>query len=120
MDEARMKRLFYFSVSVLLAIVLAWIGAKLLLFTTEEISHTSYTVLGLLFIAGGIVMIGDTGLSRWWWTGASVVAIGIYCLARATDAIGSPLLAHFFGAACWLAGLILLYITWPTRSQNQL
>ncbi len=115
MKEARMKRLFYFSVAVLLAIMLVWVGVRLLLLNGNEISDTFYTVTGLLLLLGGILTAADIGFTKLWWISGLVVLLGLYSLARGWSAISSPLLAHFMGVASLAAALILLYIARPGR-----
>ncbi len=118
--ENGMQKAFYFSVAVLVAILLFWLGGRLLfLTTTGSFDGVLYIVSGLLVLLGGICML--TALTmKWHWQIAGVLLLlGVYLLARATGSIAEPWLARVLGVASWLAACIVLYITWPGRKTSE-
>jgi len=117
MDEELMKRLFYFSVAVLLSIILVWFGSKLMFVSNYTISSTLYFVFGLLMFICVIYMVAAAGLVGWWMS-LTVLLTGLYCLARAFGVFANPWLAHVIGFCSWIAAALLIYLAWPTRQQR--
>lgn len=118
MEDVLIKRLFYFSVAILVSILLVWFGAQFLSIDHATFSPTTLLVFGLIVTLGGIMLLTLPDLKRNILPGMVLVAIGFYGCARAAGTIQEPWLARVLGAAAWMAALILLYITWPTRSRR--
>lgn len=119
MNDAKMKKLFYFSLAILLSIILIWFGSKFLFFTGDAVNSTQLFVFGVALVIGGILMLSLPELSKNWRAGALLVAAGFYFFARASGEIEMPWLARIIGIASWLAAALLLYITWPTRGSQR-
>lgn len=104
-----MKRLFYFSVAMLLAIILGWVGSRLLFVSHTAFSDTQLFIFGLLIVFGGIFFVGFADPR----VGILIMLIGLYVLARAADIFEHAWLAKAFGVACLFGVMLLLYLGWP-------
>jgi hypothetical protein len=113
MEDALIKRLFYFSVGVLVSIFLVWFGAQFLSIDHMTFSSTELLVFGLAVTLGGISLMTVPDLKHNVLPGLVLIVIGFYSCARAAGTIQEPWLARVLGAAAWMAAVILLYITWP-------
>ncbi|HEX7632777.1 MAG TPA: hypothetical protein VF401_00460 [Candidatus Saccharimonadales bacterium] len=113
-----MKRLFYFSVGVLMALILLWFGSKFLFWPNDRLNDTELFVSGALLVLGGIGLFSVADLKKNWIPGGVLLLVGLYCFARAAGIIELPWLARVIGVGSWVAGFMLLYITWPTRKHS--
>lgn len=118
MYEAGMKQLFYFSLAVLLALILFWFGSKFLFFTSDHISDTQYFIFGIFLTIGGVFMLSSPDFRSAWKISVLITLSGFYFFARAADIIEMPWLARILGVSSWLAALLALYITWPGHRQH--
>lgn len=118
MDEARMKKLFYFSLAILLGLVLFWFGSKFLFFPNDRLSDTQLFWSGLLVSMGGVLMLSSPDFRNVWKISLLIIVTGLYFFARAAGVIEMPWLARILGVASWLAALLMLYIAWPGRKPH--
>jgi hypothetical protein len=112
--ELTMNKLFYFAVAVLVSLILLWFGDRIL-FLTTDLSATQYVVAGLLVMLGGVLLLTARDVPYHWPASGVLLALSIYLLARASGTIQESWLAKILGVLCWVAAILLLYITWPTR-----
>lgn len=115
MDEATWKKLFYFSVAVLVSLFLLWFGSHGLFASAYDLSEGQLILLGIILVLAGIFWLGPAELREFWWVSLILVLMGFYAFARAAGIIDAPWLARLVGILSWLAAAILLYITWPGR-----
>jgi hypothetical protein len=105
-----------FGLSVICAGFFVWFGFRFIAFG-DSVSSQELFLLGVAQVVGGLIISGS---EHHWSIGFSVVAIGFYSFARAADIIKLPILGYVIAVASWLAGALLLYITYPqTRKQAQ-
>jgi hypothetical protein len=111
-----MKRMFYFSVAVLVALILAWLGTRLLFFSAQAAGHAAFLLTGLALFAGGLSTLGKTP----WEATIVLILFGFYLCARAAGIIEDPWLGRVVGSLAWLMALALLYFMWPAHQRNPL
>lgn len=111
----QMKKLFYFSLAVLLAILLSWFGSRLLSISGDALGSTEQFILGVFLVLGSIGILSPPDDKKDWIAGLSLLGLGIYAFARASGTIEAPWLARIIGIAAWAAAAFLIYIAWPTR-----
>lgn len=115
MNEAKIKRLFYFSLAVLLALILFWFGSKFLFFTNDRLNDTQLFIAGILSVIGGIFMLTNPAFAKAWGISVLIIISGFYFFARSAGIIEMPWLARILGVAAWLAAAFMLYFAWPGR-----
>jgi hypothetical protein len=103
------KEWLLFGLSVICAGFFVWFGFRFIAFG-DSVSSQELFLLGVAQVIGGVIISGS---EHHWSIGFSVVAIGFYSFARAADIIKLPVLGYVIAVASWLAGALLLYITYP-------
>jgi hypothetical protein len=115
--ENRMQALFYFSVAVLMAIILLWVGSRLLFSPSNLLSNGWLLLLGILLVLGGIFMVGANIAD--WQIVVAFILIGFYLCLRAAGIIEHAFLARIVGIVCVIEAVAGLYLTWPTRHRRE-
>jgi hypothetical protein len=111
--ENRMQALFYFSVAVLLAIILLWVGSHLLFSPSRITGSVGWLLFGIALLLGGVFMVG-ANIADWRVVGGFIF-VGFYFCLRAAGIIELALLARLIGLVCYVEALAGLYMTWPGR-----
>jgi len=114
--EKRMQSLFYFSVAVLMAIILIWFGSRMLFSPSIITGSGWWLLLGIGLILGGIFMVGANIAA--WEIVVGIIAVGFYVCLRAAGIIEFALLAKIIGIACFGEALAGLYYAWPGRRKK--
>jgi hypothetical protein len=110
-----MRQLYYFSLAVLLAILLLWIGDTLLFKPTDSFNATLLFLAGCGLILAAVFSVGS-GIHLGWKRLLAIIILGFYLTARAIGTVKVPWLARIGGGGSWIAAGYLIYKTWPTRS----
>jgi predicted permease len=109
----------YFLGSILLALLLLWVGGRWLFTPSDRLSSTQLLIFGLVITVGGICLLSLPDIRKNWLPGIIVTAIGFYGCARAAGTISEPWLARLLGLSAWAAAVVILVIAWPRRRQRE-
>lgn len=107
-----------FIVAVFLAILLAIVGAHLVFFDPKLITPVMYFLIAICFFAGAALVLISTAASGWF-AAVGLAILSLYTLARGLNVVHLAWLAIVAGIACWLAALILLFVTFPRQERAQ-
>lgn len=109
------RQWIYFLGSILLALLLVWMGSRWLFTPTDRFSSTQLLIFGLVVTVGGICLLSLPDMRQNWLPGVIVTAIGFYGCARAAGTIREPWLARLAGLAAWAAAIIILFVARPRK-----
>lgn len=118
MNRAKIKENIVFFLSVLLASFLVWFGFRFLFLSSSSISPSQHFIVGAIFVLSGIFLLINENISKRYFYGAILLAVGFFDLARAADIIDYPWLARTIGLSSWIAATLIVYAAYPKSNKK--
>lgn len=113
MAKAVIKETGMFSIALLLAVFLLWIGGRFIFWPSNNLSPGDLYFIGMMLVISSLVIFGTVSIAYRELVGAIFLGLGFYIFARAAGFIAFPWLARTIGISFWVAAVMALYTTFP-------